>query len=190
MDLCEREPSGSYWRRPLGFILLHAAGLISPLHGQMDMSGHVMSVQTQVDPAQLPAPRKITGIGNQHLAISSKKPEAQMWFDQGLNLVEDYWDFESSRAFEQSVRVDPDCAICYWGLNEALSFYHENEMGYAPAALARAGALKDHANDRERRNIEASVAAQTDRRKAGELWCVFVFVFLVVLVVCLFFVVF
>src|SRR3569833_477073 len=170
MDLCEREPSGSYWRRPLGFILLLAAGLIAPLRGQMDMAGHVMSVQTQVDPAQLPAPRKMTGIGNLHLAISSTKPEAQLLFDQGLNLVEDYWDYESSRAFEQSVRVDLDCAICYWGLYEALSFYHGNEMGYAPAALARAGALKDHANDRERRYIEATVAAQTDRRKAGDLW--------------------
>jgi tetratricopeptide (TPR) repeat protein len=136
----------------------------------MDMSGHVMSVQTQVDPAQLPPPRKMTGIGNLRLAISSKKPEAQTWFDQGLNLVQDYWDYESSRAFEQSVRVDPDCAICYWGLYEALSFYHGNEMGYAPAALARAGELKAHANDRERRYIEATIAAQTDRKKAGELW--------------------
>jgi len=170
MSLCEREPSARRRRLFFSLWLFLAAGLSVPLHGQMDMSGHVMSVQNQVDPAQLPPPRKMTGIGNLHLAISSTKPEAQTWFDQGLNLLHDYWDYESSRAFEQSVRVDPDCAICYWGLYEALSFYHGNEMGYAPAALARAGELKDRANDRERRYIEATVAAQTDRKKAGELW--------------------
>ncbi|HEU5021027.1 MAG TPA: hypothetical protein VFT60_04030 [Bryobacteraceae bacterium] len=129
-----------------------------------------MSVQNQVDPAQLPPPRKMTGIGNAHLPISSKKPEIQMWFDQGLNLLHDYWDYESARAFQQSVRLDPDCAICYWGLHGALSFYHGNETGYAPAALARAEELKDHANDRERRYIEATVTAQTDLKKARELW--------------------
>ncbi|HVV44357.1 MAG TPA: hypothetical protein VHC72_04105, partial [Bryobacteraceae bacterium] len=163
MGLCERQPfAGGLW---LTLLLLPAT-----LGAQMDMSGHVMSVQNQVDPTQLPPPRKMTGIGNMHLTISSKKPEVQLWFDQGLNLLHDYWDYESARAFEQSVRLDPDCAICYWGLYGALSFYHGNQTGYAPAALARANELKDRANDRERRYIEAAVAAETDRKKAGELW--------------------
>jgi len=167
MSLCEREPSpGCRWL----IRLLLAAALSSAVYGQMDMSGHAMSVQNQVDPAQLPPPRKMTGIGNAHLTISSKKPEAQTWFDQGLNLLHDYWDYESARAFEQSVRIDPDCAICYWGLYEAESFYHGNETGYAPAALARADELKDHANDRERRYIEATREAESNRKKAGELW--------------------
>ena len=43
-----------------------------------------------------------------------------MWFDQGLNLLHDFWDYESARAFEQAVRVDPNCAMCYWGLYNAL----------------------------------------------------------------------
>src|SRR6185312_16942852 len=147
MGLCEREPYAGNRRLFLGLGLFLAVALSGPLYGQMDMSGHAMSVQNQIDPAQLPPPRRMTGIGNLHLAISSKKPEAQVWFDQGLNLIHDYWDYESARAFEQSVRADPDCAICYWGLYEALSFYHGNEMGYAPAALARAGGLKNRAND-------------------------------------------
>jgi tetratricopeptide (TPR) repeat protein len=166
MGLCEWEPyAGGRWFFVSLWLLLPAA-----LFGQMDMSSHVMGTQIQVDPTQLQPPVRMTGIGNLHLAISSKKPEAQIWFDQGLNLIHDYWDYESARAFEQSVRVDPDCAICYWGLYEALSFYHGNEMGYAPAALARSGELKDQANGRERRYIEATAAAQTDRKKAGELW--------------------
>jgi tetratricopeptide (TPR) repeat protein len=166
MILCEREPSAA--RRRL--ILILCLFLPAALFAQMDMSSHVMGTQFQVDPAQLPPPVRMTGIGNAHLAISSKKAETQAWFDQGLNLLHDYWDYESARAFEQSIRVDPDCAICYWGLYQALSFYHGNETGYAPAALARAKELKNHANDRERRYIEATAPPDGDRRKAADLW--------------------
>jgi hypothetical protein len=65
----------------------------------------------------------MTGIGNAHLKITAN-PGAQIWFDQGLNLIHDYSDYESARAFEQSIRVDPKCAMCYWGLYKAESFYH------------------------------------------------------------------
>jgi hypothetical protein len=27
---------------------------------------------------------------------------------------------ESAKAFEQAIRVDPNCAMCYWGLAEAV----------------------------------------------------------------------
>ena len=74
-----------------------------------------MQMKTFPAPDSLPAPVKMTGIGNSHLTIKAT-PEAQMWFDQGLTLLHDFWDYESIRAFEQSVRVDPQCAMCYWGL--------------------------------------------------------------------------
>ena len=66
-------------------------------------------------PEQLPAPVKMTGIGNSHIAIKAS-PEAQAWFDQGLSLLHDFWEYESAKAFEQGIRVDPNCAMCYWGL--------------------------------------------------------------------------
>ena len=49
-------------------------------------------------PEQLPPPVKMTGIGNSHIAIKAS-PEAQAWFDQGLSLLHDFWDYESARAF-------------------------------------------------------------------------------------------
>jgi tetratricopeptide (TPR) repeat protein len=111
----------------------------------------------------------MTGIGNVHMQITAT-PEAQMWFNQGLNLLDDFWDYESARAFEQSVRVDPQCAICYWGLYKALSFYHGTEQGYAPHALAKAVSLKSHAGKRERLYIEAAAAIANERkhRRPGE----------------------
>jgi hypothetical protein len=63
-------------------------------------------------PEQLPVPIRMTGIGNGHISITAS-PEAQAWFDQGLNLMHDFWDYESAKAFEQGIRVDPQCAMCW-----------------------------------------------------------------------------
>lgn len=87
----------------------------------MNMASMGMETQDETPPGALPVPLKMTGIGNVHMRITAT-PEAQMWFNQGLNLLHDFWDYESARAFEQSVRVDPQCAMCYWGLYKAESF--------------------------------------------------------------------
>ncbi len=131
---------------------------------QMNMSGHTMGTQDQTPPGELPAPRKMTGIGNAHIQITAT-PEAQMWFDQGLNLLHDFWDYESARAFEQAVRVDPQCAMCYWGLYKAEGFYHGTAQGYAGPALSTAVSLKGHASKRERLYIEASAATKMPPRR-------------------------
>ena len=86
-------------------------------------------------PDKLPPPLKMTGVGNSHITITAT-PEAQAWFDQGLNLLHDFWDYESERAFEQSVRVDPQCAMCFWGLQQALIFRHNEGTAYSHEALA------------------------------------------------------
>src|ERR1700679_4372526 len=107
---------------------------------QMNMAGHDMSgMQMKEIPApdKLPPPVKMSGIGNSHLKISAT-PDAQVWFDQGLNLLHDFWDYESERAFEQAVRVDPNCAMCYWGLYRALMFRTGTPTFYSEQALANA----------------------------------------------------
>lgn len=141
----------------------------------MNMAGHTMETREELPPDQLPPPWKMTGIGTVHLRITATA-EAQIWFDQGLNLLHDFWDYESARAFEQAVRVDPQCAMCYWGLYEAESFYHSNAKGYADQALARAINLKRHAGKHERLYIEATkahegalTAAKPDGRYSPDL---------------------
>jgi len=143
--------------RAISFGLLVCAAIVpaGSALAQMDMSAHAMGTENQIPPADLPVPLKMTGIGNIHMQISAK-PEAQLWFDQGLNLIHDYWDYESARAFQQAIRVDPQCAICYWGLYRAESFYHGLAQGYAIPALQNAVKLKGHAARRERLFIEAT----------------------------------
>jgi len=135
---------------------------------QTCMAGHSMGMDMKEipGPEELPAPVKMPGIGNGRLTITAS-PEAQMWFTQGLNLLHDFWDYESERAFEQSVRVDPQCAMCYWGLYKALMFRHSGDTGYAQQALASAVRLKDHASKHERLYIEAAVATSDAVKAAG-----------------------
>ncbi len=132
------------------------------------MAGHDMGMQMKEIPApdKLPLPVKMVGIGNSHLAITGTA-EAQMWFDQGLNLLHDFWDYESERAFEQAVRVDPQCAMCYWGLHEALGFRNSQSKAYAEQALASAVKLKAHAGAAEQLYIEATVAEDEAVKAAG-----------------------
>ena len=116
-------------------------------------------------PEQLPAPIRMSGIGNAHIAVTAT-PEAQAWFDQGLNLMHDFWDYESMKAFEQGVRVDPNCAMCWWGLAQAEGFRHSDRQVYGKQALEKAVALKDRVTEPERLYIEAAQAEEAIKKEA------------------------
>ncbi|HKV04565.1 MAG TPA: hypothetical protein VJO53_05590 [Candidatus Acidoferrales bacterium] len=150
-------------------LALAAAGLFPgharPAAAQMNMSGHALEAREIPAPSALPAAQRMTGIGNVHLQITAS-PEAQIWFDQGLNLLHDFWQYEAARAFEQGVRVDPKCAMCYWGLYQAETASHVAAKSYANQALSSAVSLKGHASKHERMYIEASAAFESGSKGA------------------------
>lgn len=116
-------------------------------------------------PEKLPPPVKMTGIGNGHLEITSSSAEAKMWFEQGLNLLDDFWDYESARAFEQSVRLDPKCAMCWWGLAQAEGFRGDNQS-WAEGALKQAVLLaKDKRSSTEAERLYIKAAAEAIKEK-------------------------
>ena len=148
-------------RRLARFALLGiCAALLSvqPAASQNAMPCHSMGTRDETPPSDLPAPQKLSGIGNAHIRITATA-EAQMWFDQGLNLLHDFWDYESVRAFQQSVRVDRNCAMCYWGLYKAETFRHGMQAFYAGGALTKAISLEKRASKAERLYIDATAAA-------------------------------
>ncbi|MDP9037942.1 MAG: tetratricopeptide repeat protein [Acidobacteriota bacterium] len=116
-------------------------------------------------PEKLPKPVAMSGIGNGSIEITTASPEARAWFTQGLNLFHDFWDYESSRAFEQAIRVDPTCAMCFWGLYQAESFRNENDA-WGAAALKQARKLAPHATPAERLYIKAAVQSEKERQRA------------------------
>lgn len=147
-------------RKMAGFGLMATCLMIGQTQraaAQAAMSCHSMGAQDEMPPDKLPPPQKLSGIGNVHIQITAT-PEAQMWFNQGLNLFHDFWDYESARAFEQGIRVDPQCAMCYWGLYQAETSRHSTAKHYANQALAKAVSLKGRVSGAERLYIEASAA--------------------------------
>jgi tetratricopeptide (TPR) repeat protein len=62
------------------------------------------------------APPLFENLGSYHRTISTNVADAQRYFDQGLRLTYAFNHAEAIRAFEQATRLDPDCAICYWGI--------------------------------------------------------------------------
>jgi tetratricopeptide (TPR) repeat protein len=131
-------------------------------HGQAGAMPPMDGMQMIAPPDQLPAPVRMTGIGNSHIAIKANA-EAQAWFDQGLSLLHDFWDYESVRAFEQAVRSDPNCAMCYWGLAQALEFRGPEQKTYADKALAEAVRLKGKASKTDQLYIDAAVAESHEK---------------------------
>jgi tetratricopeptide (TPR) repeat protein len=93
-----------------------------------------------------------------HITIKAT-PEAQAWFDQGLSLLHDFWDYESAKAFEQAIRVDPTCAMCEWGLAQALEMRGDDAVKpYTRRALDEAERLKSHASATDKLYIDAANA--------------------------------
>ena len=91
--------------------LLLACVLCLPALAAAQAMPPMPGMHTFPPPDQLPFPIRMSGIGNSHITIHAT-PEAQAWFDQGLSLLHDFWDYESAKAFEQAIRTDPHCAMC------------------------------------------------------------------------------
>lgn len=99
-------------------------------------------------------------LGSFHYQISTRVPRAQAYFDQGLRLTFAFNHAEAIEAFEEAARIDPDCAMCYWGIAFALGpniNLPMPEEAAAPAykAVRRAAALSGKASDVERALIQA-----------------------------------
>lgn len=102
----------------------------------------------------------LDGMGDHHFSISSPDPLVQRLFDQGLVLAYGFNHREAGRSFREAARLDPECAICWWGA--ALVLGPNINAGMPPennakawAALQKAVALSGHASMRERAYIEA-----------------------------------
>ena len=59
-------------------------------------------------------------LGAYHHPITTDSPDAQKYFDQGLTLSYAFNHAEAIRAFKQAIALDPECAMCFWGVAFAL----------------------------------------------------------------------
>ena len=107
-----------------------------------------------------------TDLGNLTHPISTKAPDAQKYFDQGMRLVFAFNHGEAIRAFTEATRLDPQCAICFWGIALAYGPHVNAGMDSASgvaafAALQKALQLRAAANEREQAYIDALATRYT-----------------------------
>lgn len=120
------------------------------------------------------------GMGMHRYPVSTRIPAAQRYFDQGLVLAYGFNHLEAARSFREAYRLDPACAMCYWG--EALVLGPNINAPMAPAdvpvayrALRQAQALAKNATEKEQALISALAAryrepAPADRQALDEAY--------------------
>jgi tetratricopeptide (TPR) repeat protein len=113
--------------------------------------------------AEAHRPRLLSGTGSHRHPIATKSPEAQRFFDQGLVLTYGFNHFGAIDAFQEAARLDPECAMCFWGIAYAYGPNINAPMGpegasAAWAALQEARSRLPHASPVEREYIEALTA--------------------------------
>jgi tetratricopeptide (TPR) repeat protein len=99
-------------------------------------------------------------LGNHHHRITTSSPPAQRYFNQGLILTFAFNHAEAVRSFREAARLDPNCAMCYWGVALALgpninAPMSADEAREASSAAQQAIRLADRVSEPEKAYIQA-----------------------------------
>jgi len=121
------------------------------------------------------APR-LQNLGDHVFPVTTTSNDAQMFINQGLNLAYGFNHAEAGRAFREAARLDPTCAMAYWGQALVLGPNINAAMDQAEEPVAyelaqKAVALKGYASPREQAYIDAVAqrySGKPEDRAAGD----------------------
>ena len=115
---------------------------------------------TQPAPAERGGAPLFDNLGSYHRPVTTKSERAQRYFNQGLILIYAFNHSEAVRSFTEAARLDPSCAMAWWGV--ALAHGPNINRPMAPedapkawAALTKARELSAGASAVERAYIDA-----------------------------------
>jgi hypothetical protein len=60
--------------------------------------------------------RLFDGLGDFHRVVSTNSSQAQAYFDQGMRFLWAFNHDEATRSFTKAAQLDPQCAMCWWGV--------------------------------------------------------------------------
>lgn len=162
-------------RRTLALVSCTMLTIARPLMGQ------AVDLPPQFDDP-MPLHHDGGGLGPFSRRITTSSAEAQLYFDQGIQLIYAFDPGDAARSFREAWKRDPNCAMCYFGEAWAWGPYLNGPMTPADApraymaiqrALERAD---DHATEVERALIEAMAVRYEPehdadrRRELDERW--------------------
>jgi tetratricopeptide (TPR) repeat protein len=138
-----------------GVVVALGAGAVG-LEGCGEVRSHLGASAVRGDEAPL-----FEGMGKHTRKVTTGVARAQRYFDQGLNWAFAFNHDEAIRSFEQAAKLDPQCAMAYWGIalcngphinNPAMD---EERSRAAWEAARKAASLADRCTEVERALIEA-----------------------------------
>ena len=143
------------------FFLALALIVFGTMHVDPVASGETApqnNVHSAAVPGQL-APR-LQNLGDYKFPVTTSSPRAQLFINQGIMLAYGFNHAEAARSFREAARLDPKCAMAYWGM--ALVVGPNINMPMPPVAEAKAYeliqkavSLKSNASEREGAYIDA-----------------------------------
>ncbi|MGB3222386.1 MAG: hypothetical protein WBB23_06250 [Desulforhopalus sp.] len=114
------------------------------------------------------APR-LQNLGDHKFPVTTSSDRAQLFINQGMNLMYGFNHKEADRSFKEAARLDPNCAMAYWGM--ALALGPNINMPMSPESepeayelTQKARSLMENVSEREKGLIEALSA-----RYSGEV---------------------
>lgn len=131
-----------------------------------DTEAQAPAAETSLSLAERAGAPLFEGMGDFHRPITTSSPDAQKYFDQGMVLSFGFNHAESIRSFRAAQKLDPECAMCFWGealatgpninvtsKGKAIMSMADREAAYA--AIQKAVALKSGASPAEQALIDA-----------------------------------
>jgi hypothetical protein len=122
----------------------------------------------------------MSGYGDLHHPVSTKNPQAQQFFDQGLRQIYAFNHDEAARSFQRAADLDAKLAMAYWGVAEAVGPNYndpasDERFAAAHAAIQKALDLSANASPVEQAYIQAMALRfpadpKADRRQAAEAY--------------------
>ncbi|MEQ1752682.1 MAG: tetratricopeptide repeat protein [Micropepsaceae bacterium] len=142
--------------RSLSIALLASVSLAACVE-QPSGKDHEMMRHDMMAAKQMPL---FDNLGTHRHKISTQSKEAQAFFDQGYRLLFNFNHAAAIASFEEALKRDPGCAMCWWGISLAHGPNINMPMlpdAQAPAlhALEMAQSLSAHASPVEREYIDA-----------------------------------
>jgi len=160
------------------FLAVLGAGLGTDGRAQTPSHVHYAEPADRFDapsPTGALAPR-LQNLGSHTFPVSTASSQAQLFINQGLNLAYGFNHAEGGRAFREAARLDPRCAMAFWGqalvlgpnINSAMDPSDEPK---AYDLVQKAAALKSGASPREQALIDALTrrySGKADDRAAND----------------------
>jgi tetratricopeptide (TPR) repeat protein len=144
---------------PLVAALSLSAAAVPALAQKPNHQHYTEPEEQQASPTGQLAPR-LQNLGTHTFAVTTSSERAQQFFNQGVNLSYGFNHAEAGRAFREVARLDPECAMAYWGQALVLgpninAPMNPDDEPTAHELVQKAIALKSNASEREQAYIDA-----------------------------------